>query len=76
MLTVARIIFPKYWKCETIPDLLQWKAIVIYMAEMDKLTKKLRGSCKEKCKEDWAKWAKYCGPDSDFHQFILNLEIY
>lgn len=40
MLAAARILLAKYWKGEKIPELFEWKAKVIYMADMDKLTKK------------------------------------
>lgn len=76
MLAAARILLAKYWKSEKTPELFEWKAKLIYMADVDKLTKKLRGCSKSKYMQEWSKWTKYCNKDPDFQQFTLNMEIY
>lgn len=40
MLAAGRILYAKIWKSENIPELYEWKAKLIYMSGMDKLTKK------------------------------------
>lgn len=74
MLAAARILFARYWKEERIPEIYGWKAKLIYIAEMDKLTKKLRGCSRVDFKE-WHKWTEYCKKDSDFQKFALNMDL-
>lgn len=75
ILAAARILYAKFWKDEVIPELYEWKAKVIYMSEMDKLTKKLRGGTKVDFKKEWDKWNQYCKSDSDFQRFDLFMDI-
>lgn len=36
MMTAARIIYVKHWETQCTPELYEWKAKVMSMAEMDK----------------------------------------
>lgn len=76
LLAAAHILYAKYWKHVEIPDIYEWKAKIVYMSEMDKLTKKLRGCLKKDFKGEWIKWQRYCEKDCDFQKFNLNFDIY
>lgn len=76
LLAAARILYAKYWESTEIPDIYEWKAKIIYMCEMDKLTKRLRDCLREEYRNEWVKWLKYCGKDNDFQKFNLNFDIY
>lgn len=44
MLTAARILYAKHWKHEQIPKISERINKLVFLAEMDKLTKKTGGT--------------------------------
>lgn len=76
MLVEARITCAKYWKKNKIPKSIEWLDKLIYFAEMDKITKKLRGQMDTKFKEDWSKLKNYLDTRWKSHKFSWNLGNY
>lgn len=48
MLIAARIVLAKYWKLKKFPKTSEWLEKLVFLAEMDKITKKLRNQNDEK----------------------------
>lgn len=59
MLLSPRILYAKFWKTVQIPRTFEWLNKLIFMAEMDKITRKLRERDDKRVKEDWVKLRKY-----------------
>lgn len=59
ILAAARIILAKYWKIDKVPKTIEWLEKLIFFAEMDKITKKLRGQIDIEFKVDWLKLKNY-----------------
>lgn len=55
MLAAARIVYAKYWKQSEIPRMVEWLNKTIFLAEIDKITRKLREQLDTEFKEDWIK---------------------
>lgn len=59
MLLAARTRYAKYWKLKKIPKMSKWLEKLLFFAEMEKITKKLREQNDEKFQKDWIKFKKY-----------------
>lgn len=55
MLVAVRILYAKYWKSKKIPQTIEWLEKLVFHAEMDELTKKLREQNEEKFLNEWEK---------------------
>lgn len=53
LLTCARIVFAKSWKCKQIPSIEQWLIKLLEVAEMDKMTSWMKDKDEEQTKKDW-----------------------
>lgn len=59
MLAAARITYAKYWKSNKSPKMREWLDKLIFFAEMDKITRKLRGQVDLEFKNDLSKLKGY-----------------
>lgn len=75
-IVAARLTYAKYWKTEKIPKTSEWMEKLMYLAEMDKITKKLREQNDEKYKNDWIKLKKYTEKKWKSKNLSISLERY
>lgn len=59
MIVAARVVYAKYWKQKQIPKISEWDRKLLFYAEMDKITRKLREQNEIGFKEDWKKLKVY-----------------
>lgn len=59
MIVAACVVYAKYWKQTRISSTTEWLNKLLFYAEMDKLTRKLREQNEVEYKEDWQKLEKY-----------------
>lgn len=72
MIASTRILYTKLWKVEQVPRISEWLNKLIFMAEMDKITRKLREQRENGFKSDWGKLKTYIEKKWKSKDFNLN----
>lgn len=76
MITATRVLYAKYWKTTKIPRISEWLEKLIFCAEMDKITKKMRDQMDVKFQQDWMKRKDYINKKWKTKNLSLNFERY